>query len=180
MQLLYLLRSLRRNPKARSISRARHGRHRWSPVRCKVSATRQMLLTTSVSLALGPVAAKLGDRPASSCVTHASPAGWMSRSATSQLQQKPNLASTVLPPGKSSSQTAQVIVCQGLTCSSPADSPQPPHTPAKAPVGLLDPQPAQHSNCSAQRLPEAALEAHQVGSITLTCRRGLGGRFPGP
>lgn len=74
MQLLYLLRSLRRNPKARSISRARHGRHRWSPVRCKVSATRQMLLTTSVSLALGPVAAKLGDRPASSCVTHASPA----------------------------------------------------------------------------------------------------------
>lgn len=152
MQLLYLLRSLRRNPKARSISRARHGRHRWSPMRCKVSATRQMLLTTSVSLALGPVAAKLGDRPASSCVTHASPAGWMGRSATSQLQQKPNLASTVLPPGKSSSQTAQVIVCQGahlqLSCRLSTASPhtcqgsrEPPRPPASSAQQLLCPAP---------------------------------------
>lgn len=65
-------------------------------------------------------------------------------------------------PGTSSSRTAQVSVCRGLTCSSPADSPQPPRTPAKAPAGLLGPQPAQHSTCSAQRLPEVALEAHQV------------------
>lgn len=175
MQLLYLLRSLRRNPKARSISRARHGRHRWSPVRCKVSATRQMLLTTSVSLALGPVAAKLGDRLASSCVTHASPAQRLLSSSRNPTWLPQFYLLENPPPRQPRSSFAR-----GLTCSSPADSPQPPHTPAKAPVGLLDPQPAQHSNCSAQRLPEAALEAHQVGSITLTCRRGLGGRFPGP
>lgn len=129
-------------------------------MRCKVSATRYILLTASVSLTLGPVTSKLGDRPL--CVTHASPAGWMNRSSTSQLQQKPNLASTVPPPGKSSSQTAQVSIYGRLTCSSTADAPQPPHTPAKAPVVLLYPQPAQHGTCSAQHLPEAALEPHVV------------------
>lgn len=131
-----------------------------------VSATWQillMLLTASIALLLGPVASTPMDRPVSLCLTHASPSGrWLAHQLLSSSRNPiwlPQfyLLGNPLPRVKQPQvrMYSPVFLLQTL-------NKQPPNSPANTPFVLLQPQPAQHSTCSARGFPEAALEPELV------------------
>lgn len=126
-----------------------------------------MLLTVSIALLLGPVASTPMDNQfpcVSFTLLHQDDGSLINSSALAEIQSGfPSSFSleTLFLELQGKIKQPQVRMYSPVFLLQPLNK-QPPNSPANTPFVLLQPQPAQHSTCSARGFPEAALEPELV------------------